>query len=167
MILRTVPQLLAYRRREHDPGPQLAGLQPPLRRLILHMIQLEPGDWRVWTQLRCNPEVLLPASPVASCLSSHGSRAQAYMQDVIACLGTSHITLLVDSCSHSAAAERRLTAEEYLQHYGLQLFPHYFGRLLHPFLGGLATLEPDARVAVIEAEFDRLAAVRAHQDVTL
>jgi hypothetical protein len=37
-------QLLAYRRREHDPGPQLAGLPAPLRRLILHMIQLEPGD---------------------------------------------------------------------------------------------------------------------------
>jgi hypothetical protein len=68
--------------------------------------------------------------------------------------------------SHAAAAERRLTAEEYLQHYGPQLFPPYFGRLLHPFLGGLATLEPDARVAAIEADFDRLAAVGAPQDVT-
>ena len=66
-----------------------------------------------------------------------------------------------------AAAERRLTAEEYLQHYGPQLFPPYFGQLLHPFLSGLATLEPDARVAAIEAEFDRLALVGAPQDVTL
>ena len=59
MILRTVPQLLAYRRREHDPGPQLAGLQPPLRRLILHMIQLEPGDrLRMTTNGVCNPRHL-------------------------------------------------------------------------------------------------------------
>jgi hypothetical protein len=81
MIWITELQLLAYRRREHDPGPQLAGIQPPLRRLILHMIQLEPGDWRMWTQSLCNPEDLLPASPVASCPSSKGSRAHACMQN--------------------------------------------------------------------------------------
>ena len=80
--------------------------------------------------------------------------------EFVACVLTSRATLLAeDSCSHAAAAGRRLTAEEYLQHYGPQLFPHYFGRLLHPFLGGLATLEPDARVAAIEAEFDRLTLV--------
>lgn len=53
-----------------------------------------------------------------------------------------------------------MSAAEYLQRFDPQLFPPYFGRLLHPFLGSLATLEPDARVAAIEAEFDRLAAVR-------
>jgi hypothetical protein len=57
------------------------------------------------------------------------------------------------------AAGCRLSADEYLQHYGPQLFPPYFGRLLHPFLGSLATLGPDARVAAIEANFDRLVAV--------
>lgn len=175
IILSTVPQLLAYRRREHDSGPQLAGLQPPLRRLILHMIQLEPGGWRMWTHSLCCPEDLLPAAPAASCPSSQGRRAQARMQNVVSCVGTlscvgtKHATLLAEhSCSHAvAAAGRRLAAAEYLQHYGPQLFPPYFGRLLHPFLGRLATLEPDARVAAIEAEFGRLAAVSAPKDVPL
>lgn len=38
-----VAQLLSYRRGEHDPAPQLAGLPQQLRRMILHMIQLDPG----------------------------------------------------------------------------------------------------------------------------
>ena len=36
-------QLLAYRRGEHHPGPRLAALPETLQRLILHMIQLQPG----------------------------------------------------------------------------------------------------------------------------
>lgn len=71
--------------------------------------------------------------------------------------------MMVVHDSDIAAVGRRLTAEEYLQHYGPQLFPQYFGQLLHPFLDGLATLEPDARVAAIEAEFDRLTLVGAHK----
>lgn len=59
MIWSFVLQLLAYRRREHDPGPHLAGVQPPLRRLILHMIQLEPGTWlKMVAYSICNPRQL-------------------------------------------------------------------------------------------------------------
>jgi len=57
-------------------------------------------------------------------------------------------------------AERRLGAAAYLQRFGPQLFPPYFSGLLHPFLGILATLDPDARVAAIEANFDSLAEVQ-------
>ena len=41
--LSCVAQLLSYRRGEHDPASQLTGLPPQLRRMILHMIQLDPG----------------------------------------------------------------------------------------------------------------------------
>lgn len=57
-------------------------------------------------------------------------------------------------------AERRLGADAYLQRFGPQLFPPCFSGLLHPFLGTLATLDPDARVAAIEANFDSLAEVQ-------
>ena len=108
MILSTVPQLLAYRRREHDPGPQLAGLQPPLRRLILHMIQLEPGDWRCGHSL-CYPEDLMPAAPAASCPSSQGRRAQARMQNVVSCVGTFHVLVpSMQLCWQSTAAHMLL-----------------------------------------------------------
>lgn len=36
-------QLLAYRRGELDPAPQLVALPTPLQELVLHMIQLAPG----------------------------------------------------------------------------------------------------------------------------
>eukprot|EP00884_Botryococcus_braunii_P002634 jgi/Botrbrau1/12371/Bobra.0239s0020.1 len=36
-------KLLAYRRNEHNPAPSLARLDPHIRDLILHMIQLDPG----------------------------------------------------------------------------------------------------------------------------
>ena len=36
-------QLLAYRRGEHTPEPDLAAIDPAFREVILHMTQLDPG----------------------------------------------------------------------------------------------------------------------------
>ncbi|MEW5304986.1 MAG: hypothetical protein WDW36_007558 [Sanguina aurantia] len=42
--------LLSYTRREHDPGVTLAGIDPHVRSLVMHMIQLDPGAR--WTAAR-------------------------------------------------------------------------------------------------------------------
>lgn len=42
--LKRLAQLLAYRNGKLDPAGQLADLPDTLRELILHMIQLDPGD---------------------------------------------------------------------------------------------------------------------------
>ena len=39
------PQLLSYRRAEYDPSSDLSQVDTPIRQLILHMIQLDPGDF--------------------------------------------------------------------------------------------------------------------------
>jgi phosphoinositide-3-kinase regulatory subunit 4 len=36
-------QLLAYRRKQYDPTPLLAGLAPDIRAMVSHMLQQEPG----------------------------------------------------------------------------------------------------------------------------
>ena len=36
-------QLLAYRRGEHTPEPDLVAIDPAFREVILHMTQLDPG----------------------------------------------------------------------------------------------------------------------------
>ena len=41
---RCPPQLLSYRRVEYDPSSDLSQVDTPIRQLILHMIQLEPGE---------------------------------------------------------------------------------------------------------------------------
>lgn len=47
-------RLLAYRRGEYDPTAALAGVEPAMAELIMHMIQRSPGEserlenFRVW-----------------------------------------------------------------------------------------------------------------------
>jgi hypothetical protein len=38
-------QLLAYRRKQYDPAPLLAGLAPDIRDMVAHMLQQDPGGW--------------------------------------------------------------------------------------------------------------------------
>lgn len=59
---------------------------------------------------------------------------------------------------HLRAGER-LSAAEYLQLWGPELFPDYFASTLHPFFDSLMQLHPDERVAVTEAAFPLLRAV--------
>eukprot|EP00878_Enallax_costatus_P041355 GHUV01048082.1.p1 GENE.GHUV01048082.1~~GHUV01048082.1.p1 ORF type:complete len:109 (-),score=8.73 GHUV01048082.1:186-512(-) len=40
-------RLLAYRRREYDPTAALAGVEPDMAELIMHMIQRSPGRYQV------------------------------------------------------------------------------------------------------------------------
>lgn len=40
-----VMQLLSYRRGEFDPLGDLAQIEPPMQQLIMHMIQLQPGEF--------------------------------------------------------------------------------------------------------------------------
>ena len=41
-------QLLSYRRGEYDPLGELAQIEFPMQHLIMHMIQLLPGDQVAW-----------------------------------------------------------------------------------------------------------------------
>ena len=41
-------QLLSYREGSYDPQEALGGLAPPMRALVLHMIQLDPGQAVHW-----------------------------------------------------------------------------------------------------------------------
>jgi hypothetical protein len=56
-------------------------------------------------------------------------------------------------------AGQRWAADHYLTSWPRPLFPPYFNEVLHPFLGSLLHLDPDARVAAIAAGFDHLQAM--------
>ncbi len=56
-------QLLAYRRRQYDPAPLLAGLDPDVRELVAHMLQLEPGGRRLHGPGALPPALFVPPAP--------------------------------------------------------------------------------------------------------
>jgi len=51
---------------------------------------------------------------------------------------------------------RRLGAAEYLDRWGPRLFPRYFAARLHAVFDSMLDLNPDERVAALEADFDSL-----------
>lgn len=100
-----------------------------MQQLILHMIQLDPGEQHDL------PVIIL---------LSHVS-VQIFLRSCM--LGEGKLSFFV------LLAGKRLSAAAYLEQWGPRLFPPSFEAVLHPFFTALLPMDADERVAALLSSF--------------